>query len=215
MHRGHKLKGVIHMNKFFRLIAVIIVITLAAPFIAVAGYKDLPRVVIEKLPEDIDGFLALRDKIARTPQGGAAIMIIALIIYTRDKALGSQCLTIAVDSSRLSEGDTYKGYSLRANDLELIDSQLGSKPYIAYSYINGTTPQKGYRLPDKKLKMSFSTNDYSGNMEEGELKVFVKCSGADSVRPVKMKINSKGLWKAVEWSSLILGVKEPLKSDNL
>ena len=57
------------------------------------------------------------------------------------------------------------------------------------------------------------TNPYSGDASEGRLKVFVASSGAASPRPVTLQRNNRGLWKAVEWSSLTLGVAAPSSED--
>jgi len=50
----------------------------------------------------------------------------------------------------------------------------------------------------------------SGNRETGQYKVSVTCSGAELPRPVTLKKNDKGLWKASEWSSLLVGVIPPM-----
>ncbi len=50
----------------------------------------------------------------------------------------------------------------------------------------------------------------NGNRETGQYKVFVACSGAELPRPVTLKKNDQGLWKASEWSSLLVGVMPPM-----
>ena len=41
-------------------------------------------------------------------------------------------------------------------------------------------------------------------------KLFVFSSGADSPRPVTVKKNNRGLWKATSYSSLDVGVRPPI-----
>ena len=173
---------------------------------------------INALPQSIEEFVALRNQIADTPEGGAAIMVVALLAYAEDEQLGQQCLTVAVDRERLQEGTKgYKGWQLRNTDLQRIGRQLSGRAYLPKSYIQGATPGNGYQLPAPPYVLDFSGNPYSGDASTGTYKTFVASSGADSPRPITMKRNDKGIWKASEWSSLVVGVKapEPEISDDL
>jgi hypothetical protein len=168
------------------------------------------QVSIHQLPQSIEEFVALRNQVAQTPAGGAAIMIVALHVYAGDPALGQQCLTIAVDRGRLEEAaDGYKGWRLRRSDMQRIARQIQNQPYLPCSYIQGAAPENGYTLPEPPYSMCFATNPYSGDPDSGTFKVFVACSGAASARPVTLKRNDHGLWKASEWSTLIVGIQAP------
>lgn len=150
--------------------------------------------------------------IASTPEGGAAMMILALLIYSEKEELGRQCLTAVISLDLLEEGNYYKGYKLRSSSMQLIKEQLKKEPFIPRSYIKGSNPENGYRIPDENLIMKFSTTKYSGDRASGIFKIFVECSGA-LMRPITLKVNDKGLWKAYEWSSLIVGVRSSKNSD--
>ncbi len=170
----------------------------------------LGSIEVEELPQSIEAFIALRDRVAEAPQGGAAMMIVALLMYVEAEDVGRQCLAIAVDRDKLSEGPKgYEGWQLRASDIWLLHSQIKDKPYIARSYVKGATPDNGYQLPESSYAFEFSDNPHSGDPEIGIYKVFVTSSGASSPRPVTVKRNDQGIWKAYEWSTLIVGVQEP------
>lgn len=170
----------------------------------------LPEVVLDRLPRSVEEFLTLRDAVAGTPQGGAAMMVVALLLYATDEALGAPCLAVAVDRGRLQEGDGgYRGWELRPRDRQLIRSQAGGRPHLLRSYVQGATPDSGYRLPDPPYRIACGANPYSGDVEEGRFKVFLSSSGAASARPVTVRRNRRGIWKAEEWSSLLLGVQAP------
>jgi hypothetical protein len=170
----------------------------------------LAPVEIDELPRSVEAFIALRDRVAQVPQGGAAMMVVALLVYVEDEDLGRQCLAITVDREKLSEGPKgYEGQQLRASDIWLLHSQIRDKPYIARSYVKGAMPDNGYQLPESSYIFEFSDNPHSGDPERGTYKVFVKSSGASSPRPVTVKRNDEGIWKAYEWSTLIVGVQEP------
>jgi hypothetical protein len=168
---------------------------------------------IAALPQTLDEFIAVRDQIAHTPQGGAATMVIALLLHARDQELGRQALTVAVDRSRLQEGtDGYKGWQLRRGDRQRIDQQLRQQEYLPRSYIQGTSPEQGYTLAKPPYTITFQSNLYSGDPDSGTYKTFVHCSGAASPRPVSLKRNNRGVWKASEWSSLIMGIAPASRS---
>jgi hypothetical protein len=170
----------------------------------------LEPVQIETMPQSLEEFVAVRDQVAQEPQGGAAMMVVALLMYTKDEELGRQCLAIAVDRERLSEGPKgYKGWQLRASDIWLLHSQIKEKAYVLRSYIKGSDPENGYRPDGPPYVFEFSDNPHSGNPSSGTFKVFVSSSGASSPRPVTVKRNDDGIWKAYEWSTLIVGVQEP------
>jgi hypothetical protein len=167
---------------------------------------------IDRLPQSIKEFVALRGQVAQTPQGGATMMIVALLLYAEDEALGQQCLTVAVDRGRLVEGtEGYKGWQLRTSDVRLIGSQIGKQSYLLQSYVKGATPENGYQLPALPYVFEFSDNPYSGDPDSGTYKVFVSCSGASRPRPVTVKRNDRGIWKAHEWSSILVGVQGPVQ----
>ena len=173
---------------------------------------SLPSVQIDKLPQSLAEFVALRDRLARTPQGGAAMMIVALLLYAGDRALGTPCLAAAVDPARLEAGDGgYQGQQLHRLAMLRIEEQVEAQGYLPRSYLQGATPENGYRLPAPPYTLAFADNPYSGDAAAGTYKLFVSCSGAASPRPVTVSRDAHGLWQAREWSSLIVGVREPAR----
>ena len=167
-------------------------------------------VEIGQLPQSIEEFVALRDRTADTPQGGAAVMIVALLLYAKDQVLGDQALTVAVDRDQLQEAaDGYRGWQLRRRPMQLIERQILDSPHIPHSYVLGTSPESGYQLPEPPLQIECRSGPYSGDVGDSAYKVFVTSSGAPSARPVTLHRNQRGFWKAYEWSSLLLGVRPP------
>jgi len=196
------------MNK----IILFFVCTLSSLFI---NQLNAQTVKIKEAIETVEKFLELRDKIAITPEGGAAVFLLALKIYTDNPKLGKQCLVIAVDQDNLQKGEIYKGFELITPDMNLIKRQIIEKNrQLPNSYISGSSPENAYevKLP---YTFEFMSNPSSGDAASGTFKLFVKCSGADSPRPLTLKKNNRGLWKASEWSSLLVGVQKPPVDDKL
>lgn len=170
-------------------------------------------VTIEKMPQSVEEFIELRNEIAVKAEGGATMMMIALMTYVENPELGEQFLVIAVDRGRLREGNTYKGFSLGTSDMQLIRLQTGKNKKLLNSYIQGSSPENGYKI-SLPYKFVYTDNAYSGDKETGPYKLFLACSGADSPRPIIIKKNNKGIWKATNWNSMLVGIKkEPVDDD--
>lgn len=171
-----------------------------------ASYSE-SEIEIEKLPTTVEEFLALRDQLATEPRGGAAIYVVAQLLYTRDQALGLPCLTIALERQFLVDApDGYRGMRPNARIMQNLRERVLAKPYIARSYIQGTSHEDGYALPQPPYVIA--TKIQRGDPEG---KVFVYSTGADTPRPITLVANDSGIWKAHEWSSLEVGVRAPVE----
>ncbi len=172
---------------------------------------DTQIITIEKMPESIEEFTEMRDEISVTPEGGAAMFIVAMNKYIEDEELGVQFFTLILDMYHIrktSSTPNVKGYAPNVMFNEFL-RRIKSKPYISASYISGTSPENKYELPEAPYKIEISRNPYSIVKEGERIKVFVECSGADSPRPITLQKNSNDIWKAYEFSSMSLGIREP------
>ncbi len=163
---------------------------------------------VSAIPATVEEFLTLRNELATSPQGGAVVYVVALVTYTRDPALGLQCLTIAMDASELQDGDVYKNKSPSRQRIRDLQSRVGKRPYVARSYIQGTSPENKYTLPGA-LQVNIRTQPIDEAPER--MKVFVHSTGADSPRPIHMQVNNRGIWKAKNYGSLDVGVRPPIE----
>lgn len=184
--------------------------------LSIIGFVSMSAqtVKIKKIPKSIEEFVSMRNKIATTPEGGAAMFMLALKMYIDNPELAEKCFVAIVDRNLLREGNVYKGYKLLNGDMSLIKNQMNNDKLIPNSYIKGATPQNHYKV---KLPYTyeFSSNKYSGSIEAGDFKLFVACSGASSPRPIRMKKNNRGIWKTSNWSSVLVGIKKPPIDDDL
>lgn len=179
-----------------------------------ALHAEAPESIsVAGLPADTESFLELRNEIANTPEGGAAIFLLAMMQYVNDPELGEQFLTIALARRNLNKSagaGSYKGFRPGAS-LQYHLKRLQKLKHLPGSYVAGTGPDNGYAA-QAPYRFDFSRNKYS---EKGprEVKVFVACTGASSPRPVTLKRNDRGVWKVHEASSLFVGVAAPAADD--
>ncbi|MEN8120351.1 MAG: hypothetical protein ABFS35_08390 [Bacteroidota bacterium] len=181
-------------------------------FIFLVNGVSAQSVKIADQPGNVDEFVTLRNAVASTPEGGAAMFLLALKIYVDNPKLGQKCLVISVDKSLLKEGKVYKGYKLGDSDLDLIKRNLNNNKLIPNSYISGSKPENSYKV-ELPYEYEFTVN-LLGKAKDGT-KVFVKSSGADSKRPMILKKNNRGLWKVTTWSSVLANIKKPVEDDDL
>ncbi|MDH5680423.1 MAG: hypothetical protein OEZ36_02470 [Spirochaetota bacterium] len=180
-----------------------------------AAYKQLAVVTVDSIPSSISEFISLRDRIGKTPQGGATLMIIALYIYGNNESLGLQCLTLAIDKKWIQKGKKgYKGYQPKNADIMRFKMRIkGKNAYKVRSYFQGATPANGYKLPNPPYKFQWGLNPYSDKKKK-LFKLMIKSTGADNPRPLTVHPNSKGIYKAYEWSSMTLGVRKPASNES-
>jgi hypothetical protein len=165
---------------------------------------------VESMPESVEDFVRLRDSLARTAAGSAACMALALLVYARDSETGEACLASMADESRLRESaDGFQGRELGNRDLRLIEDQLRGRPWLAASYVKGTSPETGYEFGAGPLSFDVRPDPLSPEDPQDREKVFIVSSGADSPRPLTLQRDGQGIWRAVEWSSLLVGVRPP------
>ena len=170
-------------------------------------------VKIDRIPGSVKEFFELRNRIAGTPEGGAAAFIVASIIYSRDKQLGRHCLIIAADADLLqssSASQAYEGFDF-ARTSDYLVKQLDSKPHVPYTYIKGTSPAKGYEIGNGPYELVFPRTVPQGQSGGKDVvQLYVRCSGADSDRPISVRRNDAGHWKAINFSSIVVGTRPPV-----
>lgn len=165
--------------------------------------EKLASIQIDQYPASLTDFLAVRDQLAGNPAGAATALILALTLFVQEPQLGQPCLEAIIHPNRLAEGQ------LPRVTYQFIWEQLSQAPYIVRSYVQGTRPEQGYQLPAPPYQFNFFRNRLSDDWGPEHYKVFVHCTGADTPRPVTLRQTETGQWLALEWSTLIVGVREP------
>lgn len=189
---------------------IITTLLITLSFVSLYGYEiemgDFD-VTFDSFPETIDEFVEMRNEYAVTPSGGAAMFVIAFVIYSEDKDLGEQCMTAVLVNDGTLLVDDKNGYGGKAPGYwaDTYLAYVDTYDRIAYSYLSGTGPDNGYVPDDSPYMVETSTNRYSIT-DEDTVKVFVECSGASSARPLILKRNTKGIWKVSNFSSLVVGI---------
>ena len=157
------------------------------------------KIVFADLPESIEAFKALPQASLSTPFDTAALTVAALCLYPADKEL---CFA-ALDFLRGPR-------PMNGMDKQFISDRFRGKDYIMRSYFEGAVPSNDY-TPSSPYTVTVSSDAHSYD-EQGIARLYVACGGADSPRPVKLRLAKDGRWYLWE-QYLLTGIREPESSN--
>ena len=153
------------------------------------------KIVFSALPETIDGFKALPQAALATPFDTAAMTVLALCFYPEDKELSLAMLEYLRGPRPMS-----------GMEKQFIADRFRDKDYVPRSYFEGAKPENDY-LPNEPYTVSVIADQYS-YLEEGYAKLFIPSGGADSPRPIKLRLAKDGKWYLWE-QALLTGIRAP------
>lgn len=153
------------------------------------------------LPESLAEMQALPEASLDTPFKTAALTVLALCAYAADKSIGTEMLNW-LRGPRPLNGQEISFLNDRFRD---------GKTYLPFTYFAGSTPDNNY-TPAQPYTIIVESNHVSGE-EQGYMKLFIPCGGADDPRPIKMRQRgSDGKWFLWE-QYLLTGVRTPKAAD--
>ncbi|TGL02079.1 DUF6935 domain-containing protein [Leptospira levettii] len=158
-------------------------------------------------PSTIEEFKSIQAATATTPEGGVAVLVLAISLYGKNPELGRKAVVLTVLSKNRQKSNkptAIDGVDLGGSDSYLL-GQLDKYKMLPNGYWKGSEPSNGY-TPSLPLTVETFTNPYSGEESSGRIKLFVATKGASSYRPVTVEKDSDGLWRAKEMSSLYVGM---------
>lgn len=158
-------------------------------------------------PSTIEEFKAIQATTATTPEGAAAMLVLAMSMYGKNPELGRKAVTLSVLSKNRQKSNkptAVDGVDLGGSDSYLM-GQLDKYKMLPNGYWKGAEPANGYS-PSLPLTVETFTNPYSGDETTGKIKLFVATKGASSFRPVSVEKDADGLWRVKEMSSLFVGM---------
>ena len=166
----------------------------------VTGSNKSFDIVFPNMPENLDSFKGLPQATLAAPYDTAALTVVALSFYPKDRELCYSALDFLRGPRPLSGVD--KQF--------INDRFMDGKDYLMRSYFNGATPQNDY-APASPYTVTVSENPYSRE-NAGYLKLFIRSGGADSARYVTLRNAKDGKWYL--WEQFLLAVIRQPESSN-
>lgn len=155
----------------------------------------MPRVSFEDIPKSMEDFLALPQAKMLTPFDTAGMTVMALCVYPKNKELSLQMLEYLRGPRPLTRMDK-----------QFIADRFRDKDYVPRSYILGATPQNDYTAK-KPYTVEVQENPYS-YAEPNHAKLYIPSGGADTPRPIQLRLAKDGKWYLLE-QLLLAGVRPP------
>ena len=153
------------------------------------------------LPESLAQLQALPEANLDTPFKTAALTVLALCAYAADRNIGIEMLNW-LRGPRPLNGQEISFLNDRFRD---------GKTYLPFTYFVGSTAENNY-TPVQPYTIKVESTHVSGE-EQGYMKLFIPCGGADAPRPIKLRQRgSDGKWFLWE-QYLLKGVRTPKAAD--
>ncbi len=158
------------------------------------------QVTFKELPRTLEALRALPQASLKEPHYAAGLLIPALCLWPSNQSM-------ALDMINFLKGPQ----GLSTHEIQFINERLRGKEYLPFSYFGGTTPENEYK-PLRPYTVTISTVPTSFD-EAGYAKLYLKSSGADSVRPVQLREKaSSGQWFL--WDQMLLSqIRSPVSAD--
>ncbi len=157
------------------------------------------EVVFDNIPQTVEEFTSLPQASQTSEFDVAALTVIALSVYPKDKEQSIAMLNVLRGPRPLSEMEK-----------QFIRDRFMDSDYVPRSFFKGATPENDYTV-DAPYTIVVEDNPYSYE-QEGYAKLFLKSGGADSLRNVQLRLAKDGKWYL--WDQMLLGgIRQPESSN--
>lgn len=152
----------------------------------------------EKLPKDVTELQQAEKNGLTTPFETAALTVLALMRYPESSEDSVKMLNYLKGPQELTP-----------YELQFLKDRFRDKDYVPKSYVKGAEPQNSYEA-ESPYRITVSENQYSYD-QAGYAKLYLKSSGADSSRPVVLRVkgNRWYLWEQM----LLADIRKPVSED--
>ena len=159
------------------------------------------RFTFSSLPNNLSELQSLSEASLDTPYKTAALTILALCIYGKNKEEGIKCLNFL----RGPKGN------MLPSEIQFFDDRFKSDngTLVPLSYFKGATPESNYG-PTKPYTLEFFTNSHSYE-QATYCMLHTYSGGADSERQINLRTAS-GKWYLWE-QYVMVGIKKPKSQD--
>lgn len=156
--------------------------------------------VFSALPQNAAELQALCDFYGFAPEHTAAFCIAALCRYP------------ACREDSLAMIDLLRGPNpMNEADRQFIADRFREKDYVPRSYFAGAAPDNDY-TPTEPYTLTVTADAHSYDTEN-VVRLYVQSGGADSPRPLSLRLGKDGNWYLWEYSSILVGIRLPASED--
>lgn len=158
------------------------------------------QVTITKLPENLEEFKAMKEMDLTKPENTAAMFLLALNLFVKDRQTG-------VDAINILKGPV----ALNPHEISFLADRFRDKTYLPLVYFEGAKPENNYQAP-APYTLKFLPDGRPQDVEEGYTRLYLKTAGADAPRAIKMR-QKDGKWYLWEYPGIVMDVRKPAQED--
>ena len=152
------------------------------------------------IPSNLDELKALPEASLKEPEYACALFVAAMMNYKNDPATAISMLEFLKGPSGVSE---YEKQFIK-------DRLSDGKEYVIRSYFAGTSPENDYT---PSMPYTVVPEKDAASLDNGRIRVFMRSSGADSPRMIKMRLKaSTGEW-FIEEEMILSDIRIPKSQD--
>jgi len=170
-----------------------------APNQGIPGGSKSVEIVFGQIPQTLADFTALPQAAMQTPFDTAAMFVAAMCVYPANKEAALAMVNYLKGPQPMS------GY-----DMQFLADRMRGKDYLPFSFLNGALPSNNY-APSLPYKIIVSETPYT-YQEQGYAKLVIQSSGADSPRPIQLRLAKDNRWYL--WEQFLLSDIRPPESSN-
>ncbi len=153
------------------------------------------EVVFDRIPETLEELTSLPQAELSSPFDTAALTVLALCTYPKDKDLCFAMLDFLRGSRPMNNVEKH-----------LIAEHFKDQDYVPRSYFAGATPENGY-TPDEPYTVQVF-DDQLSYVNKGHAALNMKSGGAESPRKINHRKGDDDRWYLWE-QFLLIGIEEP------
>ncbi len=158
------------------------------------------ELILDQLPQNLDDLQILPYAKLDRPEYAAGLFVAAMCRYPEDPEAALQMV------------DFLKGPEpLTPYGRQFLQDRMEGADYLPRSFFHGARPDNNY-TPDLPYRLLVTENPYS-YQNEGRAQLYIQSGGADSPRPIEMRLKpSTGQWFMVK-EMLLSGIRIPVALD--
>ncbi len=159
-------------------------------------------IVIEKIPENMDEFMALKAMNLSNPRNTGALFVVMLCAGVKDLNLAYEMMDVLNGPKDLSN---YERQFLR-------DRIGAGGAYLGNSYFKGTSPKNSY-TPSLPLTITvYGAQPQAGYPSSDYCRIALSSSGADSKRHIMMRRKGNN-WYVWDYPAVVSGIRTAAAED--
>ncbi|MDO4178543.1 MAG: hypothetical protein Q4D21_05055 [Phascolarctobacterium sp.] len=155
------------------------------------------KMQISQFPQTLAEFKAMPQMDLRKPENTLLMFLCAANHWTIDKTAGEEAINLLSNPKR----------QMTPYDKQFLRDRLGDKHYLPRSYFEGATPANNY-TPSEPLTLKVMPDGRPQDVEAGYKRLFVKTSGAEANRYIKLR-EKDGVWYLWEYFGLLPSIALP------